>query len=254
MTFTFQGHKFILKPLSPKEVHEDQLKMKTKRENEKEKERKDKLSRNISSSTTKSIMLTRAMLQIAPPRCPSLSFSLPKVSTYTPSLLKTVRNYFQTPPQGFHLLRGFSSKRFVIPKQSFQTWYVYRGPSFELPKLKEHKSSSHPIHCTILYVSPLTVLSARVLNSRSNSLKPGGHDASQANKKMTNDANDHSNYEKSSQHANKDLTRGRNGQRPEHLMFFLLVSLIISICLHKILLRFSQKKTVDLWKQPVDFV
>jgi len=35
MTFTFQGHKVILKPLSPKEVHEDQLKMKTKRERKK---------------------------------------------------------------------------------------------------------------------------------------------------------------------------------------------------------------------------
>ena len=122
MIFTFQGHRVILKPLSPKEVHEDQLKMKTKRGNEKEKERKDKLSHTISSSTTKSIMLTQSMLQLAPPRCPSsLSFSLPKVSTYTPSLLKNVRNDFQTPPKGFHLLRGFSSKRFFIPKQSFQT-------------------------------------------------------------------------------------------------------------------------------------
>jgi len=55
-------------------------------------------------------------------------------------------------------------------------------------------------------------------------------DASQVNKKMTKDANDHSHYEKSSQHASEDLTRGRNGQRPEHLMFFLLVFLIISIC------------------------
>jgi len=166
--------------------------MKTKRQNEKEKGRKDKPSHNISSSTNKSIMLARAMLQIAPPRCSSsLSFSLPKVSTYTPSLLKNVRNDFQTPPKGLHLLRQFSSKRFVIPKQSFQTWSVYRGPSFELPKLKEHMSSSHPIPCTILCVSPLTVLSTGVLNSRSNSLEPGGHDASQANKKMTRDANDH---------------------------------------------------------------
>ena len=49
--------------------------MKYKRENEKKKERKDKLSHNISSYTTKSIMLNRAMLQTAPPRCPSsLSF------------------------------------------------------------------------------------------------------------------------------------------------------------------------------------
>jgi len=36
MTFNFQGHKVILKPLSPKEVYEDQIKMKNKRENEKE--------------------------------------------------------------------------------------------------------------------------------------------------------------------------------------------------------------------------
>jgi len=47
MTFNFQGHKVILKPLSPKEVHEDQIKMKNKRENEKEKEINDKLSHKI---------------------------------------------------------------------------------------------------------------------------------------------------------------------------------------------------------------
>jgi len=40
MPFNFQGHKVILKPLSPKEVHEDQIKMKNKRENEKDKEKK----------------------------------------------------------------------------------------------------------------------------------------------------------------------------------------------------------------------
>jgi len=137
MTFTFQGHKVILKPLSPKEVHEDQLKIKTKRENEKEKARKDKPSHNISSSTTKAIMLTRAMLQITPLRCPSsLSFSLPKVSTYTPSLLKNVRNDFQTPPKGFHLLRGFSSKRFVIPKNSFQPGLYIEAHLLNSPSLR----------------------------------------------------------------------------------------------------------------------
>ena len=35
VSFNFQWHKVILKPLSPKEVHEDQIKMKNKRENEK---------------------------------------------------------------------------------------------------------------------------------------------------------------------------------------------------------------------------
>ena len=38
MSFSFKGRKVILKPLSPKEVHEDQIKMKIKRENEKAKE------------------------------------------------------------------------------------------------------------------------------------------------------------------------------------------------------------------------
>ena len=52
MSFNFQGHKVILKPLSPKEVHEDQIKMKNKRENEKDKERKDKLGHNISPYST----------------------------------------------------------------------------------------------------------------------------------------------------------------------------------------------------------
>jgi len=31
MSFSFQGRKITLKPLSPQEVHEDQIKMKTKR-------------------------------------------------------------------------------------------------------------------------------------------------------------------------------------------------------------------------------
>ena len=86
MTFTFQGHKVTLKPLSPNEVLEDQIKMKTKRENEKEQERNDKPSHQVSSLPTKSIILTRAKLHLAPPRChSSLNFPLPKVSPYTPS-------------------------------------------------------------------------------------------------------------------------------------------------------------------------
>jgi len=37
MSFSFQGCKVTLKPLSPQEVHEDQIKMRIKRENEKAK-------------------------------------------------------------------------------------------------------------------------------------------------------------------------------------------------------------------------
>ena len=112
ISFTFQGSKVTLKPLSPKEVHEDQIKMKSKRENEKEQERNNAPSHQVSSLTTKSIMLTRAKLQIAPPRChSSLSFSFPKDSPYTPCWLTNVRNDFYTPSKGFHLLRGFFLKK-----------------------------------------------------------------------------------------------------------------------------------------------
>ena len=68
----------------------------------------------------------------------------------------------------------------------------YKTPSFELTKLKEHRTSSHPTPCTILYVSKLTMLSAGVLNSRSNSLEHwgGGDDTNQVVMKMTKEAKD----------------------------------------------------------------
>jgi len=85
------------------------------------------------------------------------------------------------------------------------------------------------------------MLFAGVLNLRSNSLKSGEHDTIQANKKMTKDSHDHSHYEKSSQLSSEDptkdltnLTRRRNGQRPEHQMFFLLVFLRIKQVVNKL--------------------
>jgi len=111
MFFSFQGCKVTLTPFSPREVHEDQIKIKTKRENEKAKEVSTKPSHNTLS--TKSIMLTRVMPQLEPQRySSSLSFSLPKVPNSTPSWLKNVRDDFYIPPNGFHLLRGFFSKEY----------------------------------------------------------------------------------------------------------------------------------------------
>jgi len=97
MNFTFQGHKVTLKPLSLIEVHEDQFKMKTKRENEKGEESKKGF-----------ILLVHTKINVPSRYTSSFPFSLPKVSTYSPSLLKNFRNDFQTRPKGFHLLRGFS--------------------------------------------------------------------------------------------------------------------------------------------------
>ena len=78
------------------------------------------------------------------------------------------------------------------------------------------------------------MLSAGVLNLRSNSLKLRGHDTIQVDKKMTKDSRDHSYYEHSSQQSSQDptkdlmdLTRGRTRHRPEHQMFFLLIFLKI---------------------------
>ena len=120
LSFTFQGHKISLKPLSPKEVNKDKIKMKTKRENEKDKERKDKLGHNVSPYTTKTSMLTHAGLQTAPPSCSSsLSFKLPNKSKYWTSWTKMFWDEIQTPPKGSHLLRGFSSKSLFIHKYSF---------------------------------------------------------------------------------------------------------------------------------------
>ena len=66
-------------------------------------------------------------------------------------------------------------------------------------------------------------------------------DTIQANKEITKDSNYHSHYEKSSQLSSENtsndlsnLTRKRNGQRPEHQMFFLLVFLRIKQVVNKL--------------------
>ena len=72
------------------------------------------------------ILLAHTKINMPSRYTSSFPFSLLKVSTYSPSLLKNFRNDFQTPPTGFHLLRGFSSQKFIILTNYFQTWSVYR--------------------------------------------------------------------------------------------------------------------------------
>ena len=121
MSFNFQGHKVILKPLSPKEVHEDQIKMKNKRE------RKKRINRVTKYHLTQVNQSCCAILQTALPRClSSLSFSLPNKSNYLTSRTRKNWDEHQTPPKGSHLLRGFLSPSPFIPKYSFPTWLVRR--------------------------------------------------------------------------------------------------------------------------------
>jgi len=140
MSFNFQGYKAILKPLSPKEVHEDQIKMITKRENENREE--NKTGFNISSHAIKNIMLTHTKLTTPPRYSSSFFFSLLDKSKYLTSWIKKFRDEIQTPLKGSHLLRGFSPKQHFIPKYSFQTWLVSRTYPYELSKLNEHKFTS----------------------------------------------------------------------------------------------------------------
>jgi len=153
MSFNFQEYKVILKPLSPKEVHEDQIKMKTKRENEKIEE--SKMGLIISSHAIKTIMLTHTKLTAPLRYTSSFRFSLPKHSKYLTSLIKKFRDDLQKPPKGSHILRGFSQTNHLSPKHSLQTWHVSRTQPYELPKLHEHTFTSQLTSHNILYVNEL---------------------------------------------------------------------------------------------------
>ena len=163
-----------------------------------------------------------------------LIFSLPNDSKCLTSLIKNFRDDLQKPPKGFHLLRGFSQTNYFFLKHSLQNRQVSRIHPCALPKLHEQKFGSHPQHrnISIFFVNKLTMLFTRVLNSRTNSFKLGGHDTTQLAKKMTKDTSDTSHFDQSSQHTRedptkywKDLSRRRIGHRSEHKMFFLLVFL-----------------------------
>ena len=160
--FSFQGRKVTLKPLSPQEVHEDQIKMRIKRENEKTNEVHNKTSHNTFS--TKSILLTRA----TPTRySSSLSFSLSKIPTSTPYWLKNVKDEFFIPP-------NFPNK--IIFRQSFPTWSVFRTSFFELPTFQNAKSSLPISSYVHLSNFKRTLFYAGVLNWWTNSLPLGEYD------------------------------------------------------------------------------
>ena len=132
------------------------------------------------------------MIRATPTRYPSsLSFSLPKIPTYTPYWIKNVKDDFFLPPI-------FPNK--FIPKQSFPTWSFYRTSFSELPSFPNAKSSLPISSCILLSNCKLTLFYAGVLNSWTNSLQLGEYDANQI-----------------------DVINRRNGQGPKHLNFFLLV-------------------------------
>jgi len=158
------------------EVNQDQIKTIAKKENEKEEESKVGL-----------ILFTPTKITAPPKYTSSFSFSLPNNSKYLTTLLKKFRNDLQKHPKGYPLLKGFSQTNHLFLKCSLQPWPISRIHPCELPKLHEHKFVSHPKHRNIISGNKLTMLFAGVLNSRTNSFQPGGHDTNQSNQQMTKD-------------------------------------------------------------------
>jgi len=148
------------------------------------------------------IILTRAMPHMAPPRSSSsLSFSLPKVPISTPTWLKNVRDDFFIPPKGFHHLRGLFPKNIIIPKQIFPTWSIYRTSFSAIPLVTTAKSC-FPFSSTFNCKSKLTLFYAGIQNSWANSLQLGEYDENHIKEAFNNEG---------------------QGHLPSHLKFFLLI-------------------------------
>ena len=104
ISFHFQGHKIILKPLSPKEVNKDQIKMKQKRKYEKDEEN-NKTGLITSPNVVKIVMLIHPKITIVGSLRYSHSFSCSSIhsSNYMQHLLEKVENIFQNPSKGLHI-------------------------------------------------------------------------------------------------------------------------------------------------------
>jgi len=113
--FTFHGHKITLKSLSPKEVHEDQVKMKEKRENEKEK-KSSKRSLLISSKEVKKVMLSQRAIFIAYPKKNLESESAIDSPMCLEYLVNEYKDVFQDLPKGLPPQGELSTKLNLYPE------------------------------------------------------------------------------------------------------------------------------------------
>jgi len=121
--FNFHGHKVTLKSLSPKEVHEDQLKMKEKREQEKEKNN-SKISLLISHQEVKNVMLSQKNIFIAFPRALKSEMALDSPHCLA-NLVKEFEDVFQDPPKGLPPLRGIEHQIDFVPSASLPNRPAY---------------------------------------------------------------------------------------------------------------------------------
>ena len=133
--FTFHGHKVTLKSLPPKEVHEDQLKMKEKREKEKDK-KNFKRSLLISPHEVKKVMLSQKNIFIAFPRTLT-SESTVDSPTCLENLVKEFDDVFQDPPKELPPLRGIEHQIDFIPGASLPNRPTYRTNPTEAKEIQQ---------------------------------------------------------------------------------------------------------------------
>jgi len=73
--FCFQGHKFVLYPLTPQHAREDKIKLKTKLDSEKEKQKFEKIKQIVSISSEPLCIFTSPSLERGTSSSIYISFS-----------------------------------------------------------------------------------------------------------------------------------------------------------------------------------
>ena len=118
ISFHFHGHKVTLKSLSPKEVHEDQVKMREKREKEND-IKSSKRSLLMSTQQVKRIIVTQKPIFLAIPGtidCESAKDS----PTCLDNLVKDYEDVIQDPLKGLPPLKGIEHQIDLMPRVSFE--------------------------------------------------------------------------------------------------------------------------------------
>ena len=154
-----------MKPLSPKEVNEDQVKIEKKRKNEKGEKIKVKMSLIISPHTVKKVILVRPELNNVYPITYSPSLFSPSFdsSKYLKYLLEKFWDIFSKPPNGSPLLRSIQNQINIIPGHSLQKPLAYRTTPKEFKKINKNAHDfdlpQTYLDIIIINVSDLTMLS-----------------------------------------------------------------------------------------------
>ncbi|XP_068503921.1 uncharacterized protein [Phaseolus vulgaris] len=134
LSFDFHGHKVILKSLSPREVHEDQILMKKKRETENTKSSKNALL--ISSHAVNKVIVSHTPIFLAIPRPLELE-KLEDSPHCLDNLVEEFHDVFQDPPKGLPPLRGIEHQIDLISGSSLPNRPAYRTNPSETREIRQ---------------------------------------------------------------------------------------------------------------------